>query len=246
MNPLSSPSYEQLAAENARLRKQLAQRQEPASGVQVDLQKETVSLSNLSTQEVDLQRLEVRVPGLKNAVAEGMGVVTSLGADGRLRMPDLGKFQRYPMKVVQLGVRVPQSTLNRVLSQRPIPGLKDLHLEVQDGGRLKLSGYAKKVVTLPFEVEGSLSANGSSRVKFHLERARVGGFLPVPNLVTNFLASLASTQMAQAQVTRDGDDYTVELAGLMPPNVGLSVDRISSAGGVLSVETGNPGKGTVA
>jgi hypothetical protein len=132
-------------------------------------------------------------------------------------------------------MEISESTLNQVLAKREVEGMSDLRVRLGEGGRIRLNGIAEKLIPVPFEVEGRLSAEGSA-LRFQLQRTRVAGFLPIPNLMTNFFASLASREMAAMHVRQQGDDYRVDLKPFLPAGIELEIDRITSEPGTLRVE----------
>ena len=237
MQPIGGgPSYDQLLAENRQLKQQLAQ-QSPA-GIQVDVEHDRVSLRGLTTPELQINELQVSVAGLKKLVPEFIQVASLANSSGTVQLPDLSRFSRFPMQVEKMDLSISEKTLNQVLSQREVEGMSGLKVEVGDKGRLILSGFAHKLITIPFQVEGKVSAVGGSKLKFDLEKTRVAGFLPVPNLMTNFFASLASHEMAGMNVTQQGDSYVVDLKGFVPDNIQLSLDEVQTQHGQIHVRTG--------
>lgn len=238
MKPIGSsgqPSYDQLLAENQRLRQQLASQQQAPPGIHLDLQQERVTIRGLESPSMKLHKLDVQMPGLKEAVPQLMDIASSVGGDGKFSMPDLSAFARFPMKVEKLNMSVSEKTVNQILAQTPVEGMSDLNLKIGQNGRIALRGMARKLIPVPFEVKGQLIANGSSEVRFRLDKTKVAGFLPVPNLMTNFFASFASREMAKMHVRQQGDDYIVNLKGLMPDNLSLQVDDITSQAGTLFI-----------
>lgn len=233
MQPLGKPSYEQLLAENQKLRQQLQAR--PRAGMEVDFESESVQIHGLQSEELSLQQAKVHMPGLAKALPELLKVGSRMDRDGSFSMPDLSQFSRYPMKVQQLRMEISESTLNQVLAKREVEGMSELRVRLGEGGRIRLSGIAQKLIPVPFEVEGRLSAEGSA-LRFQLQRTRLAGFLPIPNLMTNFFASLASREMAAMHVHQQGDDYRIDLKPFLPAGIELEIDRITSEPGTLRVE----------
>jgi hypothetical protein len=237
MQPVGSgPSYEQLLAENQRLKKQLAER---SSAINIQLESERVSLRELSSEDLHIRELELSVPGLQKMVQPMLKAASTLSASGgKLQMPDLSHFAHYPMRVEKLDVSVQQNTLNAALRQRPVEGMSDLRLEVGGQGRVRLSGFARKLIPIPFEVEGRLSVAPGSRLAFDLEKTRVAGFIPIPNLMTNFFASLASREMAQMNVTQKGNHYEVDLRTFFPEQVEVRIDSVQTQPGQIRLQAG--------
>lgn len=237
MKPIGAPSYDQLLAENQRLRQQLAERPESGPSIHLDLQQERVTLRGLESPSLELDSAEVHLPGMARAVPEMMNVASLIDSKGQAKMPDLAAFQKFPMKVESLRMRLPEQTLNQVLAKTPVEGMSQLRVQVRPEGRLRLSGVAHKLFPIPFEVEGRLTARGGAEVRFRLERTRVAGFLPIPKLMTNLFASLASQEMARMHVRHRGDDFDVDLKGFVPENISVTVDRIRTERGALLIET---------
>lgn len=237
MNPLGqNPSYEQLLAENRRLKQQLEARQ----GIQLDLQRDEVTLRGVATSEVAIDNLQVSIPGVGKAVPQLVQVSNVTNQQGKMQLPSLASFEKFPIQVQAMQIRVPESTLNRVLSQRPVEGLSDLHLQVGDAGRLQLSGYAHKVFPIPFSVSGRVSAAGGSKLRFEVEKARVAGFLPVPRLMMNLFASLASREMAQMNVQQEGGAFVVDSRGFLPANVSVGIDSVQTRAGEVTLRKDPP------
>lgn len=237
MQPIQGPSYDALLAENARLKARL--REQEAPGLQVDLPQERVSLRGLKSPDIQVDELAVKIPGLARVLPDLMKLTPARGPWGDIPRPDLKDFAKYPMQVERLQLGLPEAAINRVVQQKDVPGLSELQVKVESGGRLKLSGVAHKVFDIPFEVQGRLLAQGDSRLRFRLESTTVGGFLPLPNLMTNFFASFASNEMARMQVRQEGDDYVIETKAMVPENIQLKFDRISSRDGTLFIESGS-------
>lgn len=239
MQPIQGPSYEALMAENARLKARL--REQEAPGLQVDLPQERLCLRGLSSSDLQLNEIQVKVPGLARVLPELMKLTPTSGPWGEVPRPDLKDFAKFPMLVERLQVGVPEDAINRVVQKKPVEGLSELKVKVEPGGRLKLSGVAHKIFDIPFEVQGRLLAQGDTQLRFRLESTTLGGFLPVPNLMTNFFASFASDQMAKLQVRQQGDDYLIETRALVPENIQVKFDRVRSQGGTLFIESGPAG-----
>jgi hypothetical protein len=236
MQPIQGPSYDQLLAENARLRSRLREQEGP--GIRLDLPQERVSLRGIHSPDLQLEEVDVKLPGLSKALPDLMKLAPQKGPWGEVPRPDLKEFAKFPMQVERMRVGVPEDAINRVVGQKRVEGLSDLKVKVEPGGRLRLTGVAHKVFDIPFEVQGRLLAQGDSKLRFRLEGTRVGGFLPIPNLMTNFFASFAANEMARMQVRQEGDDYVIETKPLVPENISVKFDRVSSQGGTLFIESG--------
>lgn len=231
MQPIGGgPSYEQLLAENRRLRQQ-------TSGIHIDPSKDQVTLRGLQGADLKIDELQVKMPGLGKLVPELLDVRAVAG--GSLQLPDLGRFARFPIEVQTVDMSLNQQAINDVLGRQKVDGVRDLRLEVGSEGRLRLSGVSTKVFDVGFAVQGRVSAAGGTRVRFDLEKTRVGGWLPVPRLMTDLFASLAADQMSKMNVSQEEDGaFVVDVKGFLPPNVGLTIDEVRSSPGVLQVRSG--------
>lgn len=178
---------------------------------------------------IQVDELAVKIPGLARVLPDLMKLTPARGPWGEIPRPDLKDFAKYPMQVERPQLGLPEAAINRVVQQKDVPGLSELQVKVESGGRLKLSGVAHKVFDIPFEVQGRLLAQGDSQLRFRLESTTVGGFLPIPNLMTNFFASFASNEMARMQVRQEGDDYVIETKALVPENVRVAPFSSSQA-----------------
>ena len=223
------PSYEQLLAENRRLKQE-------RNGIHIDPAQDQVTLRGLQGADLRIDELQVKMPGLGKLVPELLDV--SAVSSGTLKMPDLGRFAQFPMEVQTIDMSLNQRAINDVLSRQKVDGVRDLSLEVGSEGRLRLKGISTKVFDVGFAVEGRVSAAGGTRLRFDLEKTRVGGWLPVPKLMTNLFASLAADQMSKMNVKQEEDGaFVVDVKGYLPPNVGLTIDEVRSSPGVIQVRT---------
>lgn len=225
------PSYDQLLAENRRLKQQL-------NGIHIDPSKDQVTLRGLQGQDLRIDELQVKMPGLGKLVPEFLDVSALSNPKGTVQLPDLSRFAKFPMEVQTVDMSLNQRAINQVLSQQKVDGLKDLRLEVGSEGRLSLKGISTKVFDVGFEVGGRVSAAGGTKLRFDLEKTRVGGWLPVPKLMTNLFASLAANEMSKMNVKQEEDGaFVVDVKGFLPPNIALTIDEVRSSPGVVQVRT---------
>lgn len=226
------PSYEQLLAENRKLK------QQQLSGIHIDPSNDQVTLRGLQSDDLKINELQVSLPGLGKLVPDLLKASTFSNPNGSVQLPDLSRFTKFPMQVQTMDMSVNQKAINQVLSQQKVEGMSGLQLQIGEGGQLKLSGMAKKVINVPFEVQGRVSAAGGTKLRFDLDKTRLGGWLPVPKLMTNLFASLAANEMAKMSVTQQDGAFIVDMKGYLPPNVGLTIDEVRSTPGQISVRTG--------
>lgn len=228
----SQPSYEALLAENRKLRSQL-------NGIHIDPSKDQVTLRGLQGDDLKINELQVQMPGLGKLVPELLNVSALSNPKGTVQLPDLARFARFPMQVQTLDLSLNQKAINQVLSQQKVDGLSDLRLEIGEGGRLSLSGISTKFIDVGFEVQGRVSAAGGTKMRFDLDNTRVGGWLPVPKLMTNLFASLAAHEMSKMSVQQEEDGaFVVDMKGYLPPNIALTIDEVRTSQGVIGVRSG--------
>lgn len=226
------PSYDQLLAENRKLKQQL-------NGIHIDPSKDQVTLRGLQSDDLKINELQVNMPGLGKLVPDLLKVSNLSNHNGTVQMPDLGRFAKFPMQVQTLDMSLNQKAINEVLSRQKVDGMSDLHLQIGEGGKLRLSGIANKLIDVSFEVQGRVSAAGGTKMRFDLDKTRVGGWLPVPKLMTNLFASLAANEMAKMSVTQEESGaFVVDMKGYLPPNIGLTIDDVRTSPGFIQVRTG--------
>ncbi len=226
------PSYEQLLAENRKLKSQL-------NGIHIDPSKDQVTLRGLQGDDLKINELQVNMPGLGKLVPEMLNVSTLSNPKGRVQMPELSRFAKFPMQVQTLDMSLNQKAINEVLARRKVDGMCGLRLEIGSEGRLRLSGIANKLIDVPFEVQGRVSSAGGTRMRFDLDKTRIGGWLPVPKLMTNLFASLAANEMSKMNVTQEEDGaFVVDVKGYLPPNIGLTIDEVRTSPGFIQVRSG--------
>ena len=89
---------------------------------------------------------------------------------------------------------------------------------VPDGDQLKLRGTAHKVISIPVELEGSLSSTPDGRVQFHVAKISAHK-IPIKGLLGGFHIQLAdlvhATNVSGVQVS--GNDIIFDTTRLLPP-----------------------------
>ena len=235
MNTISQPTYAQLLAENQRLRAD-------QRGLHIDLEKEKLRVRDLGTPELQIDRLDVSIPGLAKIADPLLHLSNFTKPGAALPHPDMSQLDSMPMTVEDAHVRLPENSLNQVLKEVAVDGTSDLKIQLGQDGDMKLKGNVKKsFLRLPFSVEGHLQSAGDKSVSFNLEKTKIGGFIPVPRLVTDIFACLASQQLAKAHVHQDGDDFVVDMAGYIPKNVNVAIHNVTTQDGFLVVDAGRQG-----
>lgn len=240
MNSIGQPSYDQLLAENARLRQQLSEKRK---GLHVDVDSGLVEIHDLKGPGIQVDELQLQVTGLSK-------LATPLLNPSNLQKPAqvpaqlgrlLAEIPKYPMKVQSARLKVSEDTANQMLSQRPVPGASNVKLSFEPNGQIRLTGSVRKAFfNVPFEVKGKLAPGSNGDVRFRLDSTRVANFLPLPNLMTNFFASLASRELQQAQIRQDAGDFVVSTKDMVPSNIDLQLTALKVEDGFLTLESKPP------
>ena len=221
-----------LAADNQRMEEKL-------NGIHVNLDKDEVGLQNVQAAALHIDKLDVSVPGLKKML-DPLLDPTSLSAGSTPKLPDISQLEKTPITVQDAHVRLPQSAVNQVLSHTEVSGVSGLSMSVGDGGELDLKGTAhESILSLPFDVKGHIEADGPEKIRFSVQNTTIGGFLPVPKLVTGLFASLASRELAKAHVEQQGTDFLVDVGGYIPANVNVGLRGITTQNGEVVVDAGS-------
>jgi hypothetical protein len=239
VDKITQPSIDQLMAENARLRQQLAEKRR---GVHIDMESGTVEIHDMRSASVQIDDLQLKLQGLSKLSGPLLDPSTLQNPDRIQQL--LSDLPKYPMTIEKAKLRISEQAMNQVLTQRPVEGMQDLKVKLDQSGDIRLSGYATKAFfKVPFEVRGTLAPEKAGAVRFKLEGTKVAGFLPVPNLVTNLFASLATREMAQAQIRQDQGDFVVSTKDMVPSNIGFGLEAINVQDGFLVIEAGQPKQG---
>ncbi len=226
-------------AENARLRQQLAEKRK---GVHIDMESGTVEIHDMRSSAVQIDDLQLKLQGLSKLSGPLLDPST-LQNPARMQQL-LSDLPKYPMTIEKANLRISEQAINQILTQRPVEGMQDLKIKLGKSGDIQLSGYATKAFfKVPFEVRGSLSPEKAGAVRFKLDSTKVAGFLPVPNLMTNLFASLATRELAQAQIRQDDGGFVVSTKGMVPSNIGFGLESIRVQDGFLVIEAGQPKPG---
>ena len=239
MDPTVGPSYKLLQQENLRLRAQLAElREQRPAGLTTDFAANRVSIRNLKTPELAIDSLDVHVPQLGSLAADLLKVSSLVNSSKSVQLPSLKGFEKTPLEVESAHLRLPEKTINQIVGQMRPAGVSNLNLTLGEQGKVKLTGSKDGLLSIPFEVQGTVSRENDEQVRFSLEKTRVLGFLPVPRLMTDIFASLASHTMSQLHVEKKGDDFLLNAGAFLPSNIDMGLKAVTTQDGYLIVEAG--------
>ncbi len=241
----NSPTYEELLAENRKLRgkvDQLQQERSEVGPIQIDPSRDRLTVTNFKTPDFEVEKLQVGVSDLNRLLGDTLSLDKLLESrGGELPLPPFDELQDTPITVGELKLRIPGKTLKASalkLGEDTLEknGLRDLSIEARPGDRLKLSGKVDRLIGIPFEVNGKLSVDSENRVQFKLEKSRVFGVVPVPRIVVSIAAALGGKDMADLGVEQRGDTFTFDPGTFLPKNVRLKLTRVGTDRGALVVE----------
>lgn len=242
--PAEEPSYDELKLENRRLKAELEEAKAQRSPIRLDPDTDRLVVEDLTTPEYHVDRLEVSSPELGSLMDQSLSLDSFL-AGGKLALPSLEQLKDAPLQVEMFKLRVPESTLNQTATRvsgeaLQENGLKDVKIGVGDGGTLTFSGQVDRFIDIPFEVSGRLGVTDDGKVRFDLQDSHVFGILPLPKLMVRLAASMTGGSMEKIGLTQEGNSFFFDVQGLLPDNLKMQLQRISSQDGQLVLEGGAP------
>lgn len=235
------PSYQQLLERNRQLEAELAKAKSEAGPIRIDPERGTLTIDGLKTADYEVQHLQVQVSALGGYLGKALSIETLLEHQGQLPLPPTDQLAKEPMTVDALKLKIPAATLeksSRRLGEDAMRrnGLKELSIQPEENGQLRLRGTIDKLIDIPFDLRGELSVAEGNEIHFKAGKTRVFGFLPVPNLIVRIAASLAGRDMEEMGVKQKGDTFVFDADDFLPQNVKLQLTRIDTERGGLILE----------
>lgn len=235
------PSYQQLLERNRQLESELARVKSQAGPIRIDPERGILTVDGLKTADYEVQHLQVQVSALGGYLGKALSIEALLEHQGQLPLPPTDQLAREPMTVDALKLKIPAATLeksSRLLGQEAMRrnGLKELSIQPEENGQLRLRGTIDKLIDIPFDLRGELTVAEGNEIHFKAGKTRVFGILPVPNLVVRIAASLAGRDMEEMGVKQRGDTFVFDADDFLPKNVKLQLTRIGTEAGGLLLE----------
>ncbi|MCE7873470.1 hypothetical protein DYH09_24275 [bacterium CPR1] len=242
-----------LEDENDRLRRELddlrqAQAKRPeqqsmGASVHFEVKDNKLKVRDLELAGMHLDELTARfdpsVDLLKSFTLESI-----LASPGKLITPDLDSLQKSPITVERLRMSIPSKVAQQAATVRGADllereGLRDLQLCFAPGGMVEAVGVLDKIVSLPFKVRGKLELTADKKVRFTPEQVRVLG-LPVPRIAVSIANAMAGDSLDKLDIRTQGDSLLIDPKSLMPKNIQVQLNRLTTQGDCLVLEGGPP------
>ncbi len=234
-------SYAQLQDENRELRAQLERFKEEQGEVRFSSENQRLLVDGLETPDFTVERLTAHTPAMKQAMAlfSADSLAKNEGKPDFSVLKDLGEE---PVRVEELRVKVPQSTIDRVVKENAKhPDLKELQVKLGDQGRFEVEGVANKFwLDVPFHVDGTMEATADGQVRVRLKSGKVFGMVPVPKILMGLATAAAEKKVDKIKITKEGDDLLIDPRSVKPKNIEFNLGRVTTEHGSLVIEGGTP------
>ena len=240
-------SQAKLIAENRRLKARLAAMEADRSApISIDPEEGRVTIRGFETDQYTIDELEMTSPGIKETSSTMSQVDQWVNPDGQMQIPDLGKELQKGISVDKLRMTVPFETVNSTLpklagEQLAEAGVSKVSLSAgESAGEVKITGRAKRLVSVGFEAVGEVSVTPSGQPKFRLKGSRVAG-IPMPNFLTSVAtAILAGDNMEEFGIQQSGDEFTMDPKKMMPANIDADLTAMTVSEDGFVLRTGAP------
>lgn len=222
-----------LRADLEEMKKKLDQKEAiPGGRLEYDLGRNLLKLEGISTKDYTVDRLEVLLPDGDN-LEERLMSSFKLNGEG-MTMPEslLIALKNTPLEIQKARISIPAETMTRMLLESrqealKKEGIKNVGIELEEGDRLVLSGWAKKLVPVPFSIKGELSITDDGRVRYHVKKMSAG-LLPVPKIIQGIIMAIADKTMTDTTIERRGDEYIIDPGAFIPPNIRVKLTGVAT------------------
>lgn len=235
--PQRTLSYNELQAENKRLKAELADAKQATGGVKLSTQDNRLEVNNLETPDISVDRLTVESTAV-DKVGELLSSASLVKSKGKLPTETLKDVAKEPVRVEAMKVRVPDDTVNRIVKGNPTKNLKGFEVEFGDDGAFQVRGKVNKIADVPFELAGFIDTTDDGQVRLKIGNSKIFGMVPVPKLIQNMATAMAGKKLEKLGITPTEDGLVMDPAALIPKNVDFKVSEVTTRDGELVVEGG--------
>ena len=146
------------------------------------------------------------------------GQMVPTSKDRPVTFDDVNSFvTRIGSAEIAINVKTLSDLLNRRVFAYPGAPLKNISVTVERG-RIKQTGTIRKVIEMPFEIEGTLDATATGEIRLHVDKI-TAAHLPVKGLLHFFGEDLAKLiRLKQDRgLTVEGDSILLHPDRMLPP-----------------------------
>lgn len=240
---------QELELENRRLKEEVAHLRDQSrsdhdgSTVELDLERCRIKLRNVETPEARIDHLDLTIPDGKKLAEQFLSLSNIRAANQAEGLSLLDT----PVEATEFRVLIREEPLTRTLTESLAVGLRaegisNLSLDLHSGNRFTLAGTARRLVNVPFRVNGTVSVTQDHRVRIGIEAASVLGVIPLPHILRHAIMKATDDSLTASHFSREGDSYLVDPSAFVPRNVSFQIDRLSTSELGVIAEGGRPGQ----
>ena len=235
--PQKTLSYQELQAENARLRSELREAKDSQGGVKLSSVENRLDVSNIETPDISVDKLSIESKAV-DKVGRAISSASLFQSKGKLPMESLKDLTQEPIRVEAMRVRVPDDTVNRMANANGNKNLKGLEVEFGDNGQFNIKGKVNQLIDVPFELNGFIDNTEEGQIRVRLGKSKLFGLITVPKLLQDMASSMAGKKLDKLGVKSTDEGLVLETASLIPKNVDFKVSQVTTKNGELVVEGG--------
>lgn len=235
--PQKTLSYQELQAENARLRSELQDARDSQVGIKLSTAENRLDVNSVETPDVSVDKLSIESTAV-DKVGKAISSASLLQSKGKLPLETLKEISQDPVRVEAMKVRVPDDTINRMANANGNKNLKGLEVEFGDNGQFNVKGKVNKLIDVPFELNGFIDNTDDGQVRVRLGKSKVFGMITIPKLIQDMASSMAGKKLDKLGVKSTDDGLILDTASLIPKNIDFKVSQVTTKDGELVVEGG--------
>jgi hypothetical protein len=203
-----------------------------------------VTAHNLQTPDFTVDDLRVRLPQFPSVLYQTLAIqpLATASRQGTNPLATLQDVTSGPMVVERMQVRMPSATVTKAAQalegdSLQAQGVKQFDVDVQPGGKLKVSGRAQRGIELPFTAEGQLGAT-DGKINVAMTGLRVG-IIPLLGPLRTLIMGVALSAAKGPGVQAEGSNsLQFDTAKLLPSNIHMQISSIDTGPGELTLRAG--------
>ena len=180
----------------------------------LDIQSIKLLIKKLNISDIAfLKDLEVLIPSLTCNINDIPSVINSLKDN--------------PPELSSMVLHIYINAINRLANNKELLNIKEIQnikIEIK-GGKLHVTGNAKKVITVPFLTIVSLrTSQDGKKVIITIEKVQVLGFLPVPGFGLSWALDIVSEKLNFDFVEKIGQSFVIDTEKALPVPIKMKLN----------------------
>jgi hypothetical protein len=222
----------------------------PKNSIKIELETHQIKLRKIDTKDLKIDYLDIHAPMTGDLLETATCLNNLMIYDNKNPDDAISKAVELslssPVEVERARIRVPQESATRAAKTSPYvdlrkEGITELDIRFEKNNMMAISGWAKKILPVPFDIKGQLSITDDNLVKFQLKKQSVGK-IPLPSILGKIGMSMAKGKIQGEGIKFEGKSVIIDPKYFVADNINFKITGISTENNHLVLEAGKEDK----